>query len=151
MSFLGDFQLLQDMKQAAFDEVMENYRPRSKWDARDAEYIEDPESDPCEAVHRFYDEMDDCYEEFFIKAFDAELKAEERWWAQLSYQEFLHSDYWQDVKKAVLLRDKNRCQKCGAVDGLQVHHRWYPKRGTELDHLGALVTLCSRCHSREHH
>ncbi len=151
MTFLGDFQLLQDMQETASADVMANWRTPSIWDARDSEYIEDPENDPCSAIHEFSNKLEEDFDSLLGKAFEAEEKAEQRWWNQLSYQEFLRSDYWNTVRHAVLSRDSNRCQTCGSTQDLQVHHRWYPKRGTELDHLGALVTLCSRCHSGEHH
>ena len=51
--------------------------------------------------------------------------------------------------KRVLERDDWRCQKCGAVKDLQVHHR---KHRSQLgdDSLANLVTLCAYCHMEEH-
>lgn len=53
------------------------------------------------------------------------------------------------LMKRVLDRDGWRCQKCGAVKDLQVHHRQYRSRlgGDKLDNL---VTLCAYCHMEEH-
>jgi 5-methylcytosine-specific restriction endonuclease McrA len=51
--------------------------------------------------------------------------------------------------KRVLERDGWRCQKCGALDNLQVHHQI--KRSQQGDDaLANLVTLCARCHMAEH-
>ena len=52
---------------------------------------------------------------------------------------------WQKLRRAVRLRDHNRCVRCGATEGLSVHHA---VAGSSA--LADLVTLCSRCHGREH-
>jgi 5-methylcytosine-specific restriction endonuclease McrA len=53
------------------------------------------------------------------------------------------------LMKRVLERDGWRCQECGALENLQVHHRI--KRSAQGDDaLGNLVTLCAYCHMAEH-
>jgi 5-methylcytosine-specific restriction endonuclease McrA len=52
---------------------------------------------------------------------------------------------WQKLRRAARLRDGNRCVSCGAIERLAVHHA---VEGSQL--LDDLVTLCSRCHRREH-
>jgi len=53
------------------------------------------------------------------------------------------------LMKRVLERDGWRCQKCGALDNLQVHHQI--KRSQQGDDaLANLVTLCAYCHIAEH-
>jgi 5-methylcytosine-specific restriction endonuclease McrA len=51
--------------------------------------------------------------------------------------------------KRVLERDGWRCQKCGALRDLQVHHRTYRSQQGN-DSLANLVTLCAYCHMQEH-
>lgn len=53
------------------------------------------------------------------------------------------------IMKRVLERDGWRCQKCGSLENLQVHHR--TKRSQQGDDaLANLVTLCAYCHMAEH-
>jgi 5-methylcytosine-specific restriction endonuclease McrA len=52
---------------------------------------------------------------------------------------------WQRLRRAARLRDGNRCVRCGAIQRLSVHHA---VEGS--NRLADLVTLCSRCHAREH-
>jgi 5-methylcytosine-specific restriction endonuclease McrA len=53
------------------------------------------------------------------------------------------------LMKRVLERDGWRCQKCGSLENLQVHHRI--KRSQQGDDvLGNLVSLCAHCHMAEH-
>lgn|SRR6266849_659609 len=53
------------------------------------------------------------------------------------------------VRNWVLERDGWRCQECGSMKGLQVHHM---KRRGQLggDEVGNLITLCNGCHGRCH-
>jgi len=53
------------------------------------------------------------------------------------------------IMKRVLERDDWRCQKCGSLETLQVHHQI--KRSQQGDDaLRNLVTLCAHCHMEEH-
>jgi 5-methylcytosine-specific restriction enzyme A len=52
---------------------------------------------------------------------------------------------WQKLRRAARLRDGNRCVNCGSSERLSVHNA---VEGSNL--LEHLVTLCSRCHAREH-
>jgi 5-methylcytosine-specific restriction endonuclease McrA len=53
------------------------------------------------------------------------------------------------LMKRVLERDQWKCQKCGSLENLQVHHKI--KRSQQgNDTLENLVTLCAYCHTREH-
>lgn len=66
------------------------------------------------------------------------------------YADFLNSDYWRQVRQAVLARDQHQCQKCGEVKALQVHHLTYKHHRNELNHLEDLMTVCESCHSAIH-
>jgi 5-methylcytosine-specific restriction endonuclease McrA len=53
------------------------------------------------------------------------------------------------LMKLVLERDGWRCQKCGSLENLQVHHKI--KRSQQGDDaLENLVTLCAYCHTADH-
>ena len=53
------------------------------------------------------------------------------------------------LMKRVLERDGWRCQKCGSLENLQVHHK-IRRSQQGNDSLENLVTLCARCHMAEH-
>ncbi len=60
-------------------------------------------------------------------------------------------DAWPAARKAALVRDGHRCQRCGAVNRseLDVHHRM--PRSIKVDHSAAnLITLCDGCHASLH-
>lgn len=65
------------------------------------------------------------------------------------YSEFLKSDYWVKVRNKVLERDKFTCT-CGSNTNLHVHHKTYKNHFKEHLHLTDLITLCSKCHEKEH-
>ena len=57
---------------------------------------------------------------------------------------------YESVRNQVLRRDGWRCQSCGTMSNLEVHHREF------RSHLGEdseenLITLCTVCHARVHH
>ena len=53
------------------------------------------------------------------------------------------------IMKRVLERDDWRCQRCGSLENLQIHHQ--TKRSQQGDDtLANLVTLCAHCHMAEH-
>ena len=61
----------------------------------------------------------------------------------------LGKQIYRRLMKQVLERDQWRCQKCGALENLQVHHKI--KRSQLGDgSLANLVTLCAHCHMEEH-
>jgi len=61
----------------------------------------------------------------------------------------LGKQIYRRLMKRVLERDGWRCQKCGSLENLQVHHRI--KRSQQgNDALGNLVSLCAHCHLEEH-
>ena len=61
----------------------------------------------------------------------------------------LSRQVYRRLMKRVLERDGWRCQKCGSLENLQVHHKI--KRSQQGgDALANLVTLCAHCHMAEH-
>lgn len=67
----------------------------------------------------------------------------------MTYEEYQHTDHWRNMREKRLEIDGHCCAMCGTPasesDRLQLHHNWYPERGTE-DVQNGLVMLCRRCH-----
>ena len=54
-----------------------------------------------------------------------------------------------ELRRLVLLRDNWRCQLCGAMSNLEVHHQQFRSHtGEDAEH--NLITLCHKCHSEMH-
>jgi 5-methylcytosine-specific restriction endonuclease McrA len=53
------------------------------------------------------------------------------------------------LMKRVLERDGWRCQKCGTLENLQIHHK-IRRSQQGADSLDNLVTLCAYCHMAGH-
>lgn len=58
---------------------------------------------------------------------------------------------YRKFRKSVLERDKYICQHCGCTNNLHVHHilpyAYYPEERINVDNG---ITLCKRCHYKEH-
>jgi len=68
--------------------------------------------------------------------------------SEFDYYAYLHSPWW-TARKAALIRARGyRCERCGVVDRLHVHHRTYERLTRELPE--DLELLCRWCHMREH-
>jgi len=53
------------------------------------------------------------------------------------------------LHRQVLQRDGWRCQICGAMHNLQVHHfKFRSQSGGDVEQ--NLITLCAECHARQH-
>jgi 5-methylcytosine-specific restriction endonuclease McrA len=57
---------------------------------------------------------------------------------------------YEELCNQVLRRDGWRCQACGAMSNLEVHHLEFRSHSGE-DCEENLVTLCVTCHARTHH
>jgi hypothetical protein len=106
----------------------ENYEERL-WDFRESEFIEDPEND-----------ID----------FQLRLKGVDASDRQESYDDYLESSYWAKVRTKALVAADCKCSRCGSPEKLQVHHKQYCKRFTELQNMHLLEVLCQACHYQEH-
>lgn len=62
----------------------------------------------------------------------------------MSYQNYLQSEHWKELKKLKWIRSKKRCAVCDITKGLDVHHLKYKN----LYDVGTnhLRLLCRRCH-----
>jgi len=65
-----------------------------------------------------------------------------------SYGEYLWSDHWRKLRTRILASAKGRCQRCGTIAALQVHHTTYDNLGHE--HVDDLIAVCRECHDVIH-
>lgn len=67
-----------------------------------------------------------------------------------SYEDFLNSDYWERVKnKARSRTNYRRCEFCGKMEGLELHHKHYDFIGQEHE-LSAVIAVCRKHHQFIH-
>ena len=56
---------------------------------------------------------------------------------------------YENLRQEVLRRDGWRCQSCGAMSNLEVHHKEFRSRSGHDSELN-LITLCKGCHANLH-
>ena len=56
---------------------------------------------------------------------------------------------YEKLRQQVLRRDGWRCQSCGAMSNLEVHHKEFRSRLGD-DSEENLITLCTACHAQMH-
>jgi ATP-dependent DNA helicase RecQ len=56
---------------------------------------------------------------------------------------------YESLRQQVLRRDGWRCQSCGTMSNLEVHHRQF-RNHSGADSEENLITLCAACHARVH-
>ena len=56
---------------------------------------------------------------------------------------------YKNLQKEVLRRDGWRCQSCGTMSNLEVHHQWFRSHSGDDSELN-LITLCTDCHASVH-
>ena len=56
---------------------------------------------------------------------------------------------YESLRTQILRRDGWRCQSCGAMSNLEVHHREF-RSHSGSDSAENLITLCTPCHTRVH-
>lgn len=56
---------------------------------------------------------------------------------------------YEELRQRVLRRDNWRCQLCGSMKNVEVHHQRFRSRAGE-DTESNLITHCARCHSALH-
>jgi 5-methylcytosine-specific restriction endonuclease McrA len=61
----------------------------------------------------------------------------------------LESEAYRQLCHEVLERDGWRCQSCGSIEGLQIHHI-QPRSRLGDDSAENLMALCVRCHQKAH-
>jgi ATP-dependent DNA helicase RecQ len=56
---------------------------------------------------------------------------------------------YESLRQQVLRRDGWRCQSCGTMSNLEVHHKQFRSQsGDDADQ--NLITLCTACHASAH-
>jgi 5-methylcytosine-specific restriction endonuclease McrA len=55
----------------------------------------------------------------------------------------------ESLRQQILCRDGWRCQSCGTMSNLEVHHREF-RSHSGADAEENLITLCMACHARVH-
>lgn len=66
----------------------------------------------------------------------------------LSYTDYLQTRHWQWTRRRALAFYHHRCQECGYLYSLEVHHLHYDSVGCEK--MRDLRVLCRKCHQREY-
>ncbi len=66
----------------------------------------------------------------------------------LPYNLYLETHHWATIRDNRKEKDNHKCTRCGATEGLHVHHRTYRRLAHEK--LSDLRTLCHSCHERVH-
>jgi 5-methylcytosine-specific restriction protein A len=56
---------------------------------------------------------------------------------------------YEDLRQRILRRDGWRCQSCGTMSNLEVHHREF-RSHSGSDSEENLIALCVACHARVH-
>ena len=61
----------------------------------------------------------------------------------------LEDEEYRELREQILRRDNWRCQLCGSLTNLEVHHQVFRSQSGP-DHEGNLITLCNDCHGFVH-
>ena len=64
------------------------------------------------------------------------------------YHKYLKSKRWKQKKDQILKNRENKCQLCGDMNNIHVHHNTYDRVGFEKDE--DLIILCNECHAKFH-
>jgi 5-methylcytosine-specific restriction endonuclease McrA len=62
----------------------------------------------------------------------------------------LEPEPYDSLRQQILRRDGWRCQSCGAMSNLEVHHVEF-RSHSGADSEENLITLCTACHAIAHH
>lgn len=61
----------------------------------------------------------------------------------------LDPEMYEQLRNQVLCRDGWRCQSCGTISNLEVHHKRFRSLAGD-DSEQNLITLCATCHAGAH-
>lgn len=71
--------------------------------------------------------------------------------SDLTYREFLTTNYWKLVRSLCLKKAENKCELCFSGKKLNVHHKTYKHHYQEHKYYKTdLIVLCESCHSIFH-
>lgn len=65
-----------------------------------------------------------------------------------SYSDYLKSKEWKNKRKRLFKQRNNKCENCGSINKLHLHHLTYKNIFNEKDN--ELQVLCSYCHAKIH-
>jgi len=69
----------------------------------------------------------------------------------MTYAEQLQDERWIEKREEIKTRDFGMCQNCMSCRNLNVHHKKYVKGLMAWEYPDwFLITLCQRCHEKEH-
>lgn len=77
-------------------------------------------------------------------------------YSRMPYREYLQTDYWHLVRRALISKRGLQCQCCGRMPRwirdlqIEAHHLTYANRGNEFRNLDDLALLCRDCHQNWH-
>jgi 5-methylcytosine-specific restriction endonuclease McrA len=57
---------------------------------------------------------------------------------------------YETLRQQVLRRDGWRCQSCGTMSNLEIHHKQFRSHSGDNSEQN-LITLCTTCHASAHH
>jgi 5-methylcytosine-specific restriction endonuclease McrA len=57
---------------------------------------------------------------------------------------------YETLRQAILQRDGWRCQSCGTMSNLEIHHKRFRSHSGD-DCEENLITMCAACHTIAHH
>lgn len=66
----------------------------------------------------------------------------------MPYELYLQTDHWRHFREEALKFYQYKCQTCGKVKVLDVHHRNYDHIGEET--FNDVIVLCRTCHKKFH-
>lgn len=66
---------------------------------------------------------------------------------RLRYEDYLKSDQWRQIRELLFKRRGRKCESCGSIENLEIHHLNYRHLGKERPE--DLKILCQPCHARE--
>jgi 5-methylcytosine-specific restriction endonuclease McrA len=62
----------------------------------------------------------------------------------------LDARFYESLRQDILRRDGWRCQSCGTMSNLEIHHQEFRSHSGD-DSEDNLITLCTACHDEIHH
>ena len=64
----------------------------------------------------------------------------------MTYQEYLETEHWREVRRAAIWLADNRCQLCGSNEKLEVHHNPAGYQHLFEERPEHVTCLCRECH-----
>lgn len=67
----------------------------------------------------------------------------------MKYEDFMRSEQWLLMKKAIIRKRGRKCERCGAWSNLQLHHKNYDHEPGK-ERAEDLILVCKDCHGSLH-